>query len=107
MYIVLQPDMADLSVSQAEAPGEAVNYNNQETLIYENIVVLFDVLQESSCCCSLQGFRRTLLGPEDDRSVAFLLFHSGAMLFVGEAEPDGPSQQPEFSASTVDFRGNF
>lgn len=67
MYIVLQPDMADLSVSQAEAPGEAVNYNNQETLIYENIVVWFDVLQESSCCCSLQGFRRTLLGPEDDR----------------------------------------
>lgn len=40
-------------------------------------------------------------------SVVFLLFHSGAMLFVGEAEPVGPSQQPEFSASTVDFRGNF
>lgn len=67
MYIVLQPDMADLSVSQAEAPGETINYNNEETLIYENIVVWFDVLQGSSCC-SLQGFcRPLLLGLEDDR----------------------------------------
>lgn len=40
-------------------------------------------------------------------SVALLLFHSGAVLFVGEAEPVGPSQQPEFSGSAVDFRGNF
>lgn len=40
--------MADLSVSQAEAPGETINYNNEETLIDENIVIWFDVLQESS-----------------------------------------------------------
>lgn len=107
MYIVLQPDMADLSVSQAEAPGETINYNNEETVIYENIVVWFDALQESSCC-SLQGFCPTSSWAlRMTASVAFLLFRSGAMLFVGEAEPVGPSQQPEISASTVDFRGNF
>lgn len=73
MYFVLQPDMADLSVSQAEAPGETINHNNKATLIYENIVVWSDVLQESSSCCcccccrSLQGSCRTLLlDLEDD-----------------------------------------
>lgn len=30
MYIALQTDMTDLSVSQAEVPGETINYCDEE-----------------------------------------------------------------------------
>lgn len=72
MYITLETDMTDLSVSQAEAAGETINYRDEE------------------CCHLVRRAGRKSAYPDDSVEPSpgsSLLFHTGVMLFVREAEP--------------------
>lgn len=90
MYITLETDMTDLSVSQAEAPGELP----VSITAMRNAVIWSDALDKKS------AYPGDSVEPSPGSS---LLFQTGVMLFVREAEAE-PASQP---ASTVDFRGNL
>lgn len=78
MYIALQKDMEDLSVGQAEAPGEAINYCDEE---YSHF---YSSLEEKLLSPVILSNLHTYL---EDQRICCILFHTGVMLFVREAEP--------------------
>lgn len=80
MYITLETDMTDLSVSQAEAPGELP----VSITAMRNAVIWSDALDKKS------AYPGDSVEPSPGSS---LLFQTGVMLFVREAEAE-PASQP-------------
>lgn len=74
MYITLETDMTDLSVSQAEAPGELP----VSITAMRNAGIWSDALDKKT---PYPG------GSVEPSPGSSLLFHTGVMLFVREAEP--------------------